>query len=125
MWFMDLDVQGAAQLRASTDPEIQRALVDVFILPSNLAELELRIRGQGEMPEEELARRLRNAEDEMSHWPGYSLHHRQQRQGNRLRALHCDPLCGAVAHITVDGLSGEHGYDSTGRYGIDRGLQGG
>ena len=69
---MDLDVQGAAQLRASTDREIQRALVDVFILPSNLAELEVRIRGRGEMPEEELARRLRNAEEEMSHWPGYA-----------------------------------------------------
>lgn len=68
---MDLDVQGASQLRVSTDPEIRRALVDVFILPSNLAELELRIRGRSEMPEEELARRLHNAEEEMSHWSEY------------------------------------------------------
>jgi guanylate kinase len=28
--------------------------------------------GRGEMPEEELARRLHNAEDEMAHWPEYA-----------------------------------------------------
>jgi len=69
---MDLDIQGAAQLRASTDPEIQQALVDIFILPANLEELTVRIRGRAEMPEEELQRRLRNAEEEMSQWDQYA-----------------------------------------------------
>ena len=69
---MDLDVQGASQLRASDDPEILRALVDVFILPANLDELKQRIVGRAEMPQEELDRRLRNAEDEMSHWRTYA-----------------------------------------------------
>jgi guanylate kinase len=69
---MDLDVQGAAQLRSSADEEIQRSLVDVFILPSSLEDLEARIRGRGAMSEEELSRRLRNAEVEMVHWPEYA-----------------------------------------------------
>ena len=69
---MDLDIQGAAQLRASTDPEIHQALVDIFILPASMDELTSRIRARGEMPVEELQRRLRNAEEEMSHWSRYA-----------------------------------------------------
>lgn len=68
---MDLDVQGAAQLRASGDEEIRCSLVDVFILPGSLEELEVRIRGRGAMAEEEIQRRLRNAEGEMAHWADY------------------------------------------------------
>lgn len=69
---MDLDVQGAAQLRASGDEEIRRSLVDVFILPAGPRELEARIRGRGAMPEEEIQRRLRNAEGEMAHRGAYA-----------------------------------------------------
>lgn len=69
---MDLDVQGAAQLRSAGDGEIQRSLVDVFILPAGLTGLEARIRGRGVMAEEEIQRRLRNAGDEMAHWRAYA-----------------------------------------------------
>jgi guanylate kinase len=68
---MDLDVQGAAQLRASDDPEIRRALVRVFVRTSGRDDLRRRILGRGPMPEEELERRLRSAEDETRHWPEY------------------------------------------------------
>jgi len=68
---MDLDVQGAAQLRSSDDPEIRRALVSVFVRTSGSEDLRCRILGRGPMAEEELERRLRSAEEETRHWPEY------------------------------------------------------
>lgn len=68
---MDIDVQGAASIRASIDPEIQRALVDVFILLPNDKELIKRVRSRGTETEEQLALRLRNADAEARHWPDY------------------------------------------------------
>lgn len=62
---MDLDIQGAEQLRKCEDEEVQRALVDIFILPPSLEELKNRIAGRGAMAEEELALRMRNAEREI------------------------------------------------------------
>jgi len=68
---MDLDVQGAAQLRAQEDAEIRDALVDVFILPPSIEELIGRVRKRGPMSPEEEARRMKNAEAEMAHWVHY------------------------------------------------------
>lgn len=57
---MDIDVQGAASIRACTDPIIRRAYADVYIhVPS--AELEKRLRGRQTDAEEVIALRLRNA----------------------------------------------------------------
>ncbi len=69
---MDLDVQGAAQLRASTDPLVRRALVDVFILTDNLDALEARLAGRRSETPAQLALRLENARVEMRHWKEYS-----------------------------------------------------
>ena len=56
---LDIDVQGARQVRAVTDP------VTVFIAPPSLAELERRLRGRGSEDSETIALRLANAEREM------------------------------------------------------------
>ena len=56
----DIDVQGAAQLKASL-PQA----VFVFVLPPSKAELEARLRGRGSETEESLARRMANAYAEL------------------------------------------------------------
>ena len=60
---MDIDVQGAASIRACEDPIIRRAYADVYIhVPS--AELEARLRGRCTDAEEVILLRLRNAAEE-------------------------------------------------------------
>ncbi|NOX80393.1 MAG: guanylate kinase [Deltaproteobacteria bacterium] len=56
---LDIDVQGAAQIRKSADP------VAVFIAPPSLAELEARLRGRGTEDEQTIALRLENAKQEL------------------------------------------------------------
>ena len=57
---MDIDVQGAASIRACADPIIRRAYADVYIhVPA--AELEARLRGRQTDSEETILLRLRNA----------------------------------------------------------------
>jgi guanylate kinase len=69
---MDLDVQGAAQVRACTDAEIRLAAVDLFVMPRNEEELLARLSGRGTDSEEVIALRMKNALGEMSHWPEYT-----------------------------------------------------
>lgn len=69
---MDIDVQGAAQVRAIEDAAIRRALVDLFVMPPDEAELEARLRGRGTDSEDVIQLRLRNAIEEMSHWSHYT-----------------------------------------------------
>lgn len=68
---MDIDVQGAAQVRTCADPAIRHALVDLFVMPPDEDELAARLRGRATDSEEVIALRLRNAIEEMSHWPEY------------------------------------------------------
>ena len=69
---MDIDVQGAAQVRACTDPEIQRARVDLFVMPPSEAELLARLTGRGTDSAATIALRMANAIEEMRHWPSYT-----------------------------------------------------
>jgi guanylate kinase len=60
---MDIDVQGAASIRACDDAIIRRAYADVYIhVPS--AELEARLRGRQTDSEEVIQLRLHNAAEE-------------------------------------------------------------
>ncbi|MCA9003457.1 MAG: guanylate kinase [Planctomycetes bacterium] len=59
IYLVEIDVQGALQLRASEEPGIY-----VFIAPPSMDELESRLRGRGSESPESLARRLGKAEDE-------------------------------------------------------------
>ncbi|MFC7337714.1 guanylate kinase [Haloferula chungangensis] len=68
---MDIDVQGAAQVRACEDGVIQKSLVDLFVMPPSEMELAARLTGRGTDSEEVIALRLKNAIEEMSHWPKY------------------------------------------------------
>lgn len=69
---MDIDVQGAAQVRACGDPAIQRARVDLFVMPPSESELYARLTGRGTDSEETIALRMTNALEEMQHWPRYT-----------------------------------------------------
>jgi guanylate kinase len=69
---MDIDVQGAAQIRQCADPLIRRASVDLFVMPPGEEELRARLSGRGTDSAEIIALRMTNALDEMSHWHEYT-----------------------------------------------------
>lgn len=62
-----IDWQGAEQLNGSVGPD----LVSVFILPPTASELERRLRGRGQDPEDVIAHRMSKASSEISHWTDY------------------------------------------------------
>lgn len=68
---MDIDVQGAAQVRACTDPAVRHALVDLFVMPPSEEELHERLSGRGTDAEDVIALRMENALGEMEHWKEY------------------------------------------------------
>lgn len=68
---MDIDVQGAVQVRRCADPAIRAALVDVFVMPATAEELELRLTDRATDAPEVIRLRLENARREMSAWPAY------------------------------------------------------
>ncbi len=63
---LEIDVQGAAQVKQKL-PEA----VAIFIVPSSRGELERRIRARGQDSEEEIARRLERARQEMQRYCDY------------------------------------------------------
>ena len=63
---LEIDWQGAAQVR-----KLMPEAIGVFILPPSRAELERRLRTRGTDSEEVIARRLRDAVGDMSHWQGF------------------------------------------------------
>lgn len=69
---MDIDVQGAGQVRACGDEVIRRAFVDLFVMPPSEQELHARLSGRGTDSEEVIALRMKNALEEMTHWPIYA-----------------------------------------------------
>ncbi|MDZ7803667.1 guanylate kinase [Thiohalophilus sp.] len=60
---LEIDWQGAAQVRKQV-PDC----VGIFILPPSREALEERLRGRGQDPDEVIARRMRDAVNEMSHY---------------------------------------------------------
>ncbi|MEM7144379.1 MAG: guanylate kinase [Verrucomicrobiota bacterium] len=68
---MDIDVQGAALVRGCEDAVIQRVLVDVFVMPPSMEELEKRLSGRGTESAGEMEVRLANAAAEMAHAEEY------------------------------------------------------
>ncbi|PHK95894.1 guanylate kinase [Pseudoroseomonas rhizosphaerae] len=63
----DIDWQGHRLLRQALPGDV----VGVFLLPPSLEELERRLHGRGQDPAEEIARRMRAARDEISHWADF------------------------------------------------------
>ena len=69
---MDIDVQGAELVRTCSDTDIQKALVDLFVMPPSEDELLERLTGRGTDSEEVIALRMKNALEEIAYWPKYS-----------------------------------------------------
>ena len=63
---LEIDWQGAAQVRKQLPYS-----VNIFILPPSQAALEERLRGRGQDSEEIIARRMRDAKNETSHYSEY------------------------------------------------------
>jgi guanylate kinase len=64
---IDIDTQGAANIRASTDPDI----ADVFIVPADHDELRRRLIKRGTETPAQIERRLANAAGEVARWRDY------------------------------------------------------
>jgi guanylate kinase len=63
----DIDWQGAKQLKDVKPHDV----VSVFILPPTMAELQVRLERRAEDKADVIARRLKNAKDEIGHWTEY------------------------------------------------------
>jgi guanylate kinase len=68
---LDIDVQGAATIRKTDDVMVRDSLVDVFIMPPTLEELERRLRKRGTETEEQVQQRLRTGREESKLWRLY------------------------------------------------------
>ncbi len=68
---IDIDTQGAAEIRAFDDAFVRQALADVFIMPPDLEELRRRLTKRGTETEEQIEVRLQTAAREMELWREY------------------------------------------------------
>jgi guanylate kinase len=68
---IDIDVQGARQIRADQNAAIRDAVADIFIMPPSLEELRRRLNKRGTETPEQIEVRLRNAATEMEAWHDY------------------------------------------------------
>lgn len=69
--FMDIDVQGAIQVRGCEDELVTRCLTDIFVMPPSLEELRQRLSGRNTESAEAFELRMKNAEAELQHWRDY------------------------------------------------------
>ncbi len=63
----DIDWQGTQDLKAAMRDD----LASIFILPPSTRELERRLKNRARDSDDEVARRMAKAADEISHWPEY------------------------------------------------------
>jgi guanylate kinase len=68
---IDVDIQGAAAIRATDDRTIQQALCDVFIMPPDLDELRRRLTKRGTENAKQIELRIVTAASEMKLWRDY------------------------------------------------------
>src|SRR5438477_10258845 len=68
---IDIDMQGAANIRKHKDEFVRGALADIFIMPPDVGELRRRLTKRGTETSEQIETRLANAIREMESWPQY------------------------------------------------------
>lgn len=68
---IDIDVQGARQIRGDSNEEIRTSVADIFIMPPSMEELRHRLTKRGTETPEQIETRLRNASGEMEVWRDY------------------------------------------------------
>ena len=96
---MDIDVQGAAQIRRAAlegDGPLKRAYVDVFIAPPSIEALRERLSKRSEDTPAVIEQRVQNARGELDCWPDYRylvVNDRLEEAYQQLRAIvsaeHC------------------------------------
>lgn len=86
---LNIDVQGAESVRiqAATDPILRAALVNVFLTPGSMAELERRLRKRATDSEEIIQRRLAAARAELAQWDRFDYLILSQTPEEDLRRL--------------------------------------
>ncbi len=82
---LDIDVQGASQIKKKIKGKRQYSAVFVFILPPDKAALERRLRKRGDLSPEALGRRLEKAREELRAYRDfdYVIINRDRRQATR------------------------------------------
>ena len=68
---IDIDTQGAANIRNSKDEFVRQSLADIFLMPPDVDELRRRLMKRGTETAEQIETRLTNAIREMESWPQY------------------------------------------------------
>ena len=70
---LNVDVQGAATIReqAATEPELQRALITIFLTPPSVVVLEERLKKRGADAEAVIQKRLAVARQEIAQWKNF------------------------------------------------------
>ena len=70
---LNVDVQGAATIRrrVRTEPELQRALVSVFLTPPSITVLEARLKNRAADSAAEIQKRLAVARQEIAQWKDF------------------------------------------------------
>jgi guanylate kinase len=68
---VDIDIQGAANIRRNGGPGISESLADVFIMPPSMDELRRRLLKRGTETVEQMTIRLDRAAEEMQAWSDY------------------------------------------------------
>jgi guanylate kinase len=68
---VDIDTNGAEQIRTNENAGIRESLADVFIMPPDLEELRHRLQKRGTETSDQIETRIRNAAAEMQHWQRY------------------------------------------------------
>jgi len=88
---LEIDVQGALQVKHKLP-----GAVAVFVLPPSRAELETRIRARGQDSEDEIARRLERARQEMLNYSSYDfaiINDDLERAGKEVQAIAIGSRC--------------------------------
>ena len=68
---IDIDVQGAGQIRSDANAEIRASIADIFIMPPSLDELRHRLVKRGTETPGQIEIRMTNAATEMEAWRDY------------------------------------------------------
>jgi guanylate kinase len=68
---IDIDIQGAANIRKHKDEFIRQSLADIFLMPPDVDELRRRLTKRGTENAEQIESRLATAIREMESWPQY------------------------------------------------------
>ncbi len=71
---LEIDWQGAMQVRKKLQASRKHHVVSIFILPPSLKALKIRLQARNQDSNLVVARRMKDAEDELSHWKEFEYY---------------------------------------------------